>query len=85
MAFRSLLILPYAYRCWAKLRLRHLSPWIQTWATEDTLALQAGIGADAALGLGAPRRRALFMPKGCPWSNALLGILMRPLLSQLRT
>ena len=30
LTFRILLILPYAYRCWAKMRLRHLAPWIQS-------------------------------------------------------
>ena len=30
LALRILLILPYAYRCWAKMRLRHLAPWIRS-------------------------------------------------------
>ena len=147
------MILPYCYRSWAKLRLRHVSPWIRTWATEDMFAVSPGTGADAAwyrsaalreealmqskpfsgtcddiwkaydcisretalaaalaagfpkglarayfnfhkrlevrnglaLGLGAPRYRALCIPQGCPLSNMFLGILMRPLLLRLRT
>ena len=123
------------------MRLRQLSPWVQSWATEDMFAVKAGKGADAAwyrsavlreealmmakpfsgacddiwkaydsvsretaivaamaagfpsiiartylsyhsnivvrhclaLGLGAPRRRSLGIPQGCPWSNMLLG------------
>ena len=38
-----------------------------------------------ATGLGAPRRRRLSIPQGCPWSNALLGLLLRPLLLMLRS
>ena len=37
-----------------------------------------------ALGLGRPRRRRLAIPQGCPWSNTLLALLMRPLLCKLR-
>ena len=38
-----------------------------------------------AQGLGAPRRRDRSIPQGCPWSNALLGILLRPLMVKLRS
>ena len=37
-----------------------------------------------ALGLGRPRRRRVSIPQGCPWSNTLLALLMRPLLRMLR-
>ena len=152
LTFRILLILPYAYRCGAKMRLRHLAPWIRSWATEDMFGLYEGTGAQGAWyrsavvreeallsarpfsgscddiwkaydgisrelavavacvagfprklaraymafhsglvihnglaqGLGAPRCRARSIPQGCPWSNALLGLLLRPLMLQLR-
>ena len=48
LSFRILLVLPYVYRCWAKMRLRHLAPWIRSWATEDMFALLEGTGAEDA-------------------------------------
>jgi hypothetical protein len=69
LSFRILTILPYCYRCWAKLRLRHLSPWIQSWATEDMFAVKAGKGADAAWYRSAVlSEEALMMAK--PFSGA---------------
>ena len=69
LSLRILTILPYCYRCWAKLRLRHLGPWIQSWATEDMFAVKAGKGADAAWYRSAVlREEALMMAK--PFSGA---------------
>ena len=48
LAFRILLILPYAYRCWAKMRLYHMAPWVRSWATEDMFGLAEGTGAQDA-------------------------------------
>eukprot|EP00974_Lingulodinium_polyedra_P069711 6747180-Lingulodinium_polyedra.AAC.1 len=46
--YRLIMVLGYLYRCWAKLRLGHLRPWMQSWAAEDTMAIWAGTGAGAA-------------------------------------
>ena len=45
MAYRILLVLPTLYRKWATTRLRHLGPWISTWADP---AMHAGVPGSSA-------------------------------------
>eukprot|EP00969_Alexandrium_andersonii_P357585 15449150-Alexandrium_andersonii.AAC.1 len=42
--FRGLLILPAIYRLWARLRLRQLTPWIESWAPPPNFLLASGGG-----------------------------------------
>ena len=48
LKYRILMILPVTHRTWAKLRLRHLQPWIEDWATEDLFAGVGCVGAEDA-------------------------------------
>ena len=48
LAYRLLLIAPILYRAWAKLRLRHLQPWIATGALPAIFGGIQGIGAAEA-------------------------------------
>ena len=47
-AYRPLLITPILDRAWAKIRLRHLQPWIASWALPAILGGIQGIGAVGA-------------------------------------
>ena len=48
-SYRVLLMLPATYRLWAKTRLRHLTPWVEDWKTDEMYAGVPGRGAtDAA-------------------------------------
>ena len=44
-SYRVLLMLPSVYRLWAKTRLRHLTPWVEDWRTEEMYAGVPGRGA----------------------------------------
>ena len=44
-SYRVLLMLPTVYRLWAKTRLRHLTPWVQDWKTDEMDAGVPGRGA----------------------------------------
>ncbi len=69
MTFRILLILPYAYRCWAKMSFQHLNPWVRSWATEDMLGSLEGTGAeDPWYRSGVLREEAILM--GRPFSGS---------------
>ena len=46
--YRVLLMMPAAYRPWAKTRLRHLQPWMGEWATPDMFSGVAQHGAEGA-------------------------------------
>ena len=46
LAYRILLITPALYRLWARLRLKQLAPWIDTWATAAMFAGRKGGSAD---------------------------------------
>ena len=48
LAYRLLLITPVLYRAWAKLRLRHLQPWMATWALPTMFGGIQGFGAAEA-------------------------------------
>ena len=48
LAHRVLLMLASTYRLWAKIRLSHLQPWIETWALEEIYAGIEGQGANDA-------------------------------------
>ena len=49
VSYRVLLMLPAAYRLWARTRLRQLAPWVQDWETPEMFAVVPGRGAaDAA-------------------------------------
>ena len=49
LAYRVLLMLPYVYRTWAKIRLKDLKPWIAAWTLPEMYAGIEGQGAaDAA-------------------------------------
>ena len=41
---------------WDHMTLRHLAPWIRSWATKDMMALFEGTGADMAWYCSAVRR-----------------------------
>ena len=42
-------MMPYIYRLWGRVRLEHLQPWVEEWATEEMYAGIEGRGAvDAA-------------------------------------
>ena len=91
LTFRILMILPYCYRSWAKLRLRRLTPRIRTWATEDMFAVNPGTGADAAWYRSAAlREEALMQSKPFSGPATTSGRLMtsspekRPLPPRLR-
>ena len=48
-SYRILLMLPSVYRLWAKIRLKHMQPWISSWTTPQVFAGAEGHGAaDAA-------------------------------------
>ena len=46
--YRVLLVMPAAYKLWAKTRLRHLQPWVGEWATPEMFAGVALQGAEDA-------------------------------------
>ena len=69
LTFRILMTLPYAYKCWAKLRLKHVSPWVQSWASQDMFGLREGSGADAAWYRSALLREEAAL-EGRPFSGA---------------
>jgi hypothetical protein len=49
LAYRCLLMMPYVYRLWGRVRLEHLQPWVEEWATDEMYAGIEGRGAaDAA-------------------------------------
>ena len=48
LEYRLLLITPVLYRAWAKLRLRHLRPWITGWALPNMFGGVQGVGAAEA-------------------------------------
>ena len=41
-------MLPATYRMWSKTRLRHLQPWVKTWAEPEMYAGVEGRGAEDA-------------------------------------
>lgn len=45
LSYRALLMPPSAYRLWSRTRLRHLTPWVQDWATPEMYAGVPGRGA----------------------------------------
>ncbi|WP_353239599.1 hypothetical protein, partial [Limnohabitans sp.] len=69
LSFRILMVLPYCYRVWAKLRLLHVAAWVQSWATEDMFAVRRGQGADAAWYRSAVLREDALL-QGKPFSGA---------------
>ena len=48
LAYRILLMLPAVYRMWSKTRLRHLQPWVASWAVPEMFAGVEGKGAEDA-------------------------------------
>ena len=48
LAYRLLLTTPVVYRGWAKLRLRHLQPWVASWCLPRMFGCIQGIGASEA-------------------------------------
>eukprot|EP00974_Lingulodinium_polyedra_P006074 575126-Lingulodinium_polyedra.AAC.1 len=62
------MVLPYAYRCRAKLGLRHLAPWLASWTTEDIMGVRDGTGADAAWYRSAVLREEALL-RGTPFSG----------------
>ena len=46
LSYRILLITPALYRIWARMRLKQLDPWIDTWATNTMFAGRKGASAD---------------------------------------
>ena len=48
MRYRILLMLSAIYRLWAKVRLRHVAGWIDSWQMEEIHAGGPGKGAETA-------------------------------------
>ena len=48
LKYRILLILPMLYRRWAKLRLKNLGPWVDTWKCDEMFAGTGNNGAEDA-------------------------------------
>ena len=48
LKYRILLLLPCLYRKWASTRLKHLAPWVESWACEEMYAGVPGQGAEDA-------------------------------------
>ena len=45
-AYRALLMLSSIYHLWARVRLKHIEPWSQTWAMQEMLSGMPGQGAN---------------------------------------
>eukprot|EP00969_Alexandrium_andersonii_P328474 14514776-Alexandrium_andersonii.AAC.1 len=62
-----------AYRTWAKLRLRHMKAWQQSWACSEHFAGVAGVGAQDAW-FSASAAAEVCHLEGAPYAMTLLDL-----------